>query len=350
MQYLGFAAALAVLATCSLAQDKITLANGDVLTGSLKTMADGKITVASKLLGDVTVPLDTVSSIVTEAPVELESKDGSRSKGRIVGIDGGNLRLDGAPALALDNLKGINPPDKTWTGSVKVSGLFVDGNTDRRAIGASFDASRKTDLDRLSFDASWDYSEDKDNNQSSPTFAEWELTERRTGAGVKYDYFLTEWLGKDWYALAAARVLGDTLANIDIRYSAGVGLGYTWVDDGKTTFLTEAGLSYINEEYRNVAPGAIDSRESLAARVAYNLKYAFSDKTKLVHGVEAYPSLEDADDIYLQVKTEIVTSLTESMVASIAHVLDYDNTPATDPNRTIDRVDNRILLSVGWSF
>src|SRR5687768_10112400 len=103
MHYLRFAAALAVLATYSLAQDKITLANGDLLTGSLKTMADGKITVASKLLGDVTVPLDTVSSIVTEAPVELESKDGTRSKGRIVGIDGGNLRLDGAPALALDN-------------------------------------------------------------------------------------------------------------------------------------------------------------------------------------------------------------------------------------------------------
>ncbi|HZN41380.1 MAG TPA: DUF481 domain-containing protein [Planctomycetota bacterium] len=352
MHYLRFAAALAVLATCSLAQDKVTLANGDVLTGSI-TMADGKITVASKLLGDVTVPMDTVSTIVTQAPAELELKDGSRAKGRIVGIDGGNLRLDGAPALALDNLKSINPPAKTepkWTGSVKVSGLFVDGNTDRRAIGASFDASRKTELDRLSVDASWDYSEDKDNDQSSPTFAEWDLTQRRTGAGVKYDYFLTEWLSKDWYALAAARVLGDTLANIDIRYSAGLGLGYTWIDDGKTTFLTEAGLSYINEEYRNVAPGAIDSRESLAARVAYNLKYAFSDKTKLVHSLEAYPSLEDADDIYLQVKTEIVTSLTESMVASIAHVLDYDNTPATDPNRTIDRIDNRILLSVGWSF
>jgi hypothetical protein len=52
-------------------------------------------------------------------------------------------------------------------GSVKVSGLFVDGNTDRRAIGASFDAARKTELDRLSADASWDYSEDKDNDTTS---------------------------------------------------------------------------------------------------------------------------------------------------------------------------------------
>jgi len=352
MQYLRIAAALAALATCSLAQDKVTLANGDVLTGKI-TMADGKITVVSKLLGDVTMPIGTVSTIVTEAPAELESKDGTRTKGRILGIDGGNLRVEGAPAVALDNLKSINPPAKAepkWTGSVKVSGLFVDGNTDRRAIGASFDASRKTELDRLSADASWDYSEDKDNDTTSPTFGQWDLTQRRTGAGVKYDYFLTELLSKDWYALAAARVLGDTEANIDIRYSAGLGLGYTWVDDGRTMFLTEAGLSYINEEYRNVAPGAIDSRESLAARVAYNLKYAFSDKTKFVHSVEAYPSLEYAYDIYLQAKAEIVTSLTESMVASIAYVLDYDNTPASDPNRTIDRVDQRILLSIGWSF
>src|SRR5262245_43192758 len=132
MQYLRFAVALAVLATFSLAQDKVTLANGDVLTGKI-TMAGGKITVASKLLGDVTVPMDTVGSIVTEAPAELETKDGNRTKGRIVGIDGGNLRIDGAPALALDNLARINPPAKAepqWTGSVKVSGLFVDGNTD----------------------------------------------------------------------------------------------------------------------------------------------------------------------------------------------------------------------------
>jgi hypothetical protein len=79
MQYLRIAAALAALATCSLAQDKVTLANGDVLTGKI-TMAAGKITVVSKLLGDVTVPIGTVSTIVTEAPAELESKDGTRTK------------------------------------------------------------------------------------------------------------------------------------------------------------------------------------------------------------------------------------------------------------------------------
>jgi putative salt-induced outer membrane protein YdiY len=346
MQYLRFAAALAALATITLAQDKITLANGDVLTGSIKTMADGKITIASALLGDVTVPMTTVSNLVTQSQVDLETKGGELMRRRIVGIDGGNLRLEGDSAsLALDRLGRINPPSKTepvWTGSVKVSGLWTDGNTDTRSIGASFDASRRTEIDRTSIDASWDYAENKDNEPTSATFRQWSLDQRRAGGGAKYDYFLS----KDLYALANARVLADTLADIELRFTGGAGLGYSWVDDGTTTFLTEVGLSYVDETFRSAAP----SQEYVAARVAYKLSHAFSDKTKLVHGVEAFPSVEEQDDIYLQAKTELVTSLTESMVASIAHVLDYDNTPSTTPTRTFERLDNRIVLSIGWSF
>jgi hypothetical protein len=34
------------------------------------------------------------------------------------------------------------------------------------------------------------------------------------------------------------------------------------------------------------------------------------------------------------------------MIAAVSHILDYDNTPAPGNVRT----DNRLLLSVGWSF
>ena len=43
-------------------------------------------------------------------------------------------------------------------------------------------------------------------------------------------------------------------------------------------------------------------------------------------------------------------SLTDSMIASLAHVIDYDNTPVNSATRITERVDNRVLLSVGWSF
>lgn len=342
MRHLITLALLATFAGSVLAQDRVTLANGDVLTGTIKTMADGKVIINSPLLGDITVPMSNVSDMVTQAQVNLQTKNGDLLKRRIVGIEGGNLRLEGdTSSLGLDSLGMINPPEKVepkWTGSLKLNALWTDGNTDRRAVGAAFDASLRREDDRISVDAAWDYSEDKDNDSTSATFRQWKLNQRRAGGGIKYDLFLS----KKWYVLVTSRVLGDTLADIQLRYTGGVGLGYTWVEDDTTTFLTEVGLSYFNENYRSATP----SQDYLAARAAYKLTHAFSDKTKFVHGVEAFPSLEDASDVYLQAKTEITTSLTDSMIASVGHVLDYDNTPS--PGR--DRVDNRVLLSVGWSF
>lgn len=335
------AALVAAFSAGVLAQDKITLANGDVITGTIKAMADGKVTINSPLLGDVVVPMSNVNDMVTQAQVDLLKKDGELMKRSILGMEGGSLKLSGDARLPVDSLGQINPPPKpepAWAGSLKLNGFYSEGNTDRRSVGLLFDASRRTDADRTSVDAQWDYAEDKDLDPTSATFRQWNLNQRRASGGLKYDYFLS----KRWYFLANSRALGDTLANLQLRYTVGVGLGYTWVENDTTTFLTEVGVSYLNENYRNADP----SVDFLAIRAAYSLTHKFTEKTRFVHGVEAYPSTENGDDYYMRARTEISTSLTESMIAALTHILDYDNTPATGA----ERVDNRILLSVGWSF
>jgi putative salt-induced outer membrane protein YdiY len=336
---------LSLLALCGglLAQDKITLANGDVLTGKIKTMADGKVTIESPLLGEVVVPLTNISDLTTQDQVQLKTKGGDLLRRRIVGLEGSEMRLEGdTNSLMLENLGMINPPEKpepAWTGSVKLTGLFATGNTERRAAGLLFDASRRSEIDRFTVDATWDYSENKGVDPSNTaTFRQWDLNQRRAGGGLKYDYFLSQ----RWYSLVTARVLGDTLADIKLRFTSGVGLGYTVLEDKTTLLQVEAGISYFNENYRSATP----SQDYLAARVAYRLQHQLSDDTRLVHRVEAYPSLESSDDIYLQSVTELSTSLTSNMIAAISHILDYDNTPA--PGR--DRSDHRVLLSVGWAF
>ena len=89
-----------------------------------------------------------------------------------------------------------------------------------------------------------------------------------------------------------------------------------------------------------------EQQANVAARVAYKLRHTFNERTKLIHGVEAFPSTEDSDDVYFQATTEVRTNLTDSMIGSIAWIWDYDNTPA--PTR--ERSDHRVLLTVGWSF
>ncbi len=337
MRILLLVAAFAALASGLVAQDRITLSNGDVLTGKVKAMADGKVTIDSPVLGEVTVPMSNVSDLVTQDMVDLETVEGDLLvKRRILGIEAGKLRLEGASnELSLANLDKINPPAEPipeWDGSVKVNALWTDGNTDRRSAGAAVDATRASKWDRISFDAAWDYAEDK------VTGGDWVLNQRRVGGGLKYDYFL----GKRWYAFGTARVLGDTFADLDLRFTGGAGIGYTVIDNETTTFLTEVGLSYVNENYRSAAP----STDYIAARVAYKLTHQLTEATKLIHGIEAFPSTEDIEDIYLQAKTELITKLTGSMIASIAHVLDYDNTPSPG----LERADNRVVLSIGWSF
>jgi|JRYL01.1.fsa_nt_gb putative salt-induced outer membrane protein YdiY len=338
MRIVSIVFALFALATSVFAQDRVTLANGDVLTGKVKAMAGGKLTIASPLLGDVTVSLAEVKDMSTAETVDLQTTDGDLLvKRRILGMESGRLRLEGASGdLAIANLDKINPPsdpEPVWTGTFKLNGLISTGNTERRSGGAAFDAKRETKADRISLDAAWAYSEERD-----AVTRDWNLTQRRTGAGLQYDYFL----GKRWYALGTARVLGDTFADLSLRFTGGAGVGYTVVDNDTTKFLTEVGLSYVNENYRSNTP----SDDYLAARVAYKLTELLSESSKLLHSVEAFPSVDRIDDIYLQARTEYVTSLTSSMLASLAHVLDYDSSPA--PGRR--QADNRIELSVGWSF
>ena len=353
MRYLCVASVLATF-TCSvlaqdpaLAQDRVTLTSGEVLTGTIKSMADGELVFDSTVIGEVKVPMDKVSDLVTKEQIRLQSKSGDLNvRARVAGIEGGNLRLVGElPTFSLAELGKINPPDKEaeWEGSLNVGATWTNGNSDRRAAAVAFNAALRRIQDRITVDASWNYAEDKDNDPTSATFRSWTLSERRADAGIKYDYYLT----KKWYAFVNSRVLGDTLADIQLRYSGGVGLGYTWIEDADTTFLTEVGIAYVNESYRT--PGT-ESVDYMAARVAYKLTHSFSEDTKLVHGVEAYPSVEDADDIYLQAKTELSTKLSGNLVASLAHVLDYDNTPSVTAARTFERVDNRVILGVGWTF
>ena len=45
--------------------DRITLNNGDTLTGTIKSMADGEITVKTSLVGEVKIKLADVKDLVT---------------------------------------------------------------------------------------------------------------------------------------------------------------------------------------------------------------------------------------------------------------------------------------------
>lgn len=226
------------------------------------------------------------------------------------------------------------PADPKWTGSVAAGATLTSGNSETRQANASADAEYKRENDRTTLSFLWVYSENRNNAAN-----DWDLTDRKTFGKGKYDYFFSP----KTYGYGQATAEGDLLADIALRWTAGAGAGHQYIDTDVWKFSIEAGLAYIDTDYRT---STTTDTEDFAARIATTLAHQLSKSWDIGHNLEAYPSLEDADDFYGRSDLRIGAKLTESMVAGFQWVLDYDNTPAAGR----ERIDNRYLISVGWKF
>jgi putative salt-induced outer membrane protein YdiY len=314
------------------AADIVVLKNGDRLTGTVKSLADGKLVFTSPAAGDVMIPLAEIQTLTTSAPVEVLTQGGETVKRRITGILGGQLQLEGLPGLNLDQLDKINPPPVKWTGSIHIGASVTSGNTNTRSATAQAEASRRTQDDRITAKAAWDYQEDK----VAP--GDWNLSKRKVQGLLQYDYFLD----RRTYLFANTAAMGDTPADIDLRYTVNGGVGYQWVETAELKLSTELGAGWFYENYRSAQP----TEDYMAVNAAGHLAWEFTKGVKLLDDLHVFPSLEDKDDVYLTNNLRVQLGLTGSMFVQAGWKLEYDNTPASGR----ERVDNTYTLSVGWSF
>jgi putative salt-induced outer membrane protein YdiY len=224
------------------------------------------------------------------------------------------------------------PAAPAWTGNISAGFVMTDGNSEMRQANASADATLKRENDAFTLGFLWVYAE----NNNAPN-TDWTLTDRKTFGRGKYDYFFAE----KTYAYGLATAENDLLQDISLRWTAGAGLGHQYLDTDTWKFAVEAGLAFLDTDYKN----ATDT-DDLTVRGSTNTAYKASDTWSFAHILEAYPSVEDAEDVYGRSQLTADAKLSENMLASFKWVLDYDNTPV--PGN--DRVDNRYLLSVGWKF
>jgi len=221
-----------------------------------------------------------------------------------------------------------------WDGSVTAGMILTTGNSETKNATISAEAKWKQDVDRVTLSALWNYQGDETG-----------VIQRRVFGQAQYDHFLSD----DTYAYAMANGNHDFNAALDLRWTAGAGLGHQFRADEEWNVNGEAGLSYIDEDYAPTTDdpsGRGSDNEYVAARLAYNLDYLASEKWEFGHGGQIFPSLEDGDDIYARWDTRLKVNLTEAMFAQLQWIWDYDNTPAAGK----DRNDHLIAATIGWSF
>jgi putative salt-induced outer membrane protein YdiY len=321
----------------SLAADEVLLKNGDRLTGKIKRLADGKLTVDTELFGTLTVDVQNVRTFSTQAPIRLDFSDGTIVQQSVSAAEDGRIAITQEGILApqtlpLAHVVAINKPPVTWAGSVGAGFTLTRGNAETETVNVGIRLLRRAEMDRITLEAAYLFGRqtDPDTDDRSTTQDEWLTT-------LQYDYFFSQRL----YSYATTRVERDRIADLDLRLTAGLGVGYQWIESPNLKFAMEAGLSWLFEDFDSG-----QDNDTIVLRLAYHVHQRFHDRLLFFHDFEAFPSVEDFSDVFLTTQAGLRASLTPAMFAETKVVLDYDSTPAPGSEET----DLTYLIRLGVDF
>lgn len=253
--------------------DEVRMKNGDRLTGEIVRM-EKELLIFKSVYAEEKLGIDwvEVDCIISERNLPTGFKDNEFLIGRISCPESGMVQVDStllgkSTPTPLNQLLSVNP--STYSGIFDLGGSLNSGNTDTRALNVATRFEVRTRKHRFTVDGKYNYAK-----------ANGAATARNSSASLKYDFFAREKV----YSYAQSLTEQDTLANLNLRNTEGLGMGYQFYDTRKISLFAEAGISYFNEDLM-----VGEDKRSAAGRWALGIDWeAESKRLKLFHRQEGY--------------------------------------------------------------
>jgi len=340
----GRLAGAATLAACMLAAgrpvmaadtDVVVLRNGDRIHGEIKGLQYGRLELSTTSMGTIYVEWDKVAGLTSRMFYEIELMDGSRYYGSLepaapdmigVALEGQVTPLDVARVVRIRLIK-----SSFWDridGSISMGANYTKSS----GIGqGSLSVSLRTR--RRAFEFSTDFS-------TTITVQPDQPDQSRTAFNVSY----LKLLRHRWFVPATGKLERNTDLGLDLRSSAGGGLGRYFVQTNRSLLGTAGGL-LVNRE--NAVEG--DSTTNIEAFVSATYEFFTYDtpKTSLDTAFSLFPSLNVSGryrtDFSLTLSREVLPDFTIGATA-------YDSYDSKPPAGSSSTHDIGISLTIGWTF
>lgn len=328
----------AVSAAVTASADLLVFKSGSRLSGKVVRIEGGEIKFNADDVGEVSVKEDKVASISTDANNTVLYKDKTTEQA-VVCMTNGQYTASGK-SLDMANVKAVNPEVETWHGSVNLSAAAARGNTASENVSLLADLSRRWEKDRFVANGGYYFAQNGRGQENK------QKTEDRIELFAQEDHF---WVGK-FYSLINGKYERDGINDLQYRYRIGAGLGYQWLDgedfldSGKWSFNQEVGISYVKEKYEHQKD---DDRA--AFRYAHHLSWAprWIDKLAFTHNFEYLPDVDDWAESYL-IDTDVgfTYELTGSWQLMGKWEWDYNSNPGPSTKSS----DFRYMLGLGYKW
>jgi len=316
--------------------DIIFLENNDRITGEVKKLEYGKLTLKTNDMSTVLIEWENIRQIKTKDKFEVELKDGTLFFGT----------LNESPySMRIRIIQNGSFQDIFRWHIVRITPIkdrFVtrlNGNLD---IGFSY--TKASEVQQFNFGGDISY-------RSRIHFVQLKLTSVQTSQPEKdksmrqsADLLANRYLQNRNYVIAKTTLERNSEMGIDLRVLMGGGLGHDVIKSNSNTMMLVGGVLLNRENTTNTAQST--SVEAIA-NILYSL-FIFADpKTNLDATLALFPNLSTWGRLRVEHELRLNWEFIKDYTLSITYHLSFDNQPVS---QDAEKQDWDILLGLGWSL
>jgi len=336
---LAFAMALFSFGSLSAQTDTLIFKDGNMLTGEIKNLNRGIITIETDYSdSDFTIEWTDVQGIYSERRFTINLSDRSLiTDGTMRSISPDSIIIAAAPFLRVVGLEEIvyfRQVNKTFWDRLSASvdlGFSLTKANSLKQYNASAFLGYKTE--RWTFSGTYRQVL-SDQDDIDPT--------RRTDGAVTADYMMRNGI----FFGASLNFLSNTEQRLDLRTTGGLGSGYYFVRNNHMYWNGFLGVAINNENFNEIPEEPSADRESYEGIIGTELNLYDVGDVNLMTNTYWYPSFTEEDRNRVDFRFDVSYDLPRDFYVKGGITINYDSQPAPGASDT----DYVIVTGFGWEL
>jgi putative salt-induced outer membrane protein YdiY len=331
----GVCITLLLLCAGMAAADEVRLANGDRLSGEILRAENQVLVLKTSYAGDIRIKQPEVVCIVSQQKLSFLTTSDETMTGWAACPSDGVVQIkdetkDQPVTISLFDIKAVNPKVQssvTYKGYIVAGGSRADGNTDSRALNTSAQLVIRSKRQRLTLAGAYNYGKTDET-----------LSARNANASIKYDFFAT----KKLFTYAQTLFERDDVQDLRLRKTFGLGLGYQFIDNERTSFSAEAGPSYYTEDFTQT-----EDQEYAAGRWSIRFNHELiPDRLIVFHFHEGYYGFEGSGSYYIRSEQGFRIPVAKNFFANFQINFNYNSQPGVGKRKD----DTIYIFGLSYKF
>ena len=326
------AAALSFFAINAFA-DRVYMKNGDIITGDIKHIWDGELTIEPSYADDFEIDLEEIDFLEGAKQFTLELINGHELEGELRGKNNQGEQIialsDGSlHSIPLAQLAELDEPEEEfdWDSEISINGNYDKGNTNSENLTVKADTTLKIGDHRHFLDLST-ARESQDNIST------------KEQDKLNYNY---NWSFNDpWFLGFTSAYERDPIKDLAYRYTLSPGIGYDFWDDSWRFFTLELSVGYRNEE--------VEQKINTSATAGWNIRLShdfLSGDLEAFHNHSVYANVSGRKNNVFSSTSGLKYEIIEDLNFNVELEYDWESNPSGNAVKK----DVTLLFGVGYEF